>query len=467
MSWEPTTTIKSSIREYLEALPKQTFDRLYAQPATCLASLRLLSPIAKHIVIRLLYTDRPTAKADVESWCFPEHRSAVIDGLKALYRMHIFSETKGHVQMNPVFQQNLHNALVGGGEHSSFGVSVEVPDKHHVDVAFLDKYASEAWESVLHYLVGTFSASEKRPRAVGKLLVASGLQEEADPRNPTSPNITSKGFQFLLQNVNVQLWSLLLQYLDLAERELKLDIVEVLNFLFQVGSLELGQSYSTDALTESQKIVLEDLRWVGLFYERKKKSNRFYPTRMATSLISGAAIASRKPDEAQGYIILETNFRMYSYTDSPLQIAILDLFTTLQARFQNMVVGSITRDSIRDALDKGITADQIITYLTAHAHPEMKKQSPILPATVVDQIRLWEMERNRLRVSRGHLYSDFPDSGQFRNVVEYAEPFGYVLWKSVKKRLLVVSEEGHEAVKSYLRRINGQSNDRQRAAPSR
>lgn len=26
----------------------------------------------------------------------------------------------------------------------------------------------------------------------------------------------------------------------------------------------------------------------------------------------------------------------------------------------------------------------------------MKKQTPLLPPTVVDQIRLWEMERNRL-----------------------------------------------------------------------
>jgi transcription initiation factor TFIIH subunit 4 len=59
-----------------------------------------------------------------------------------------------------------------------------------------------------------------------------------------------------------------------------------------------------------------------------------------------------------------------------------------------MVVGILSRESVRDAFSKGISADQIITYLTHHAHPEMNS-SPVIPSTVVDQIKLWEMERNR------------------------------------------------------------------------
>ena len=45
--------------------------------------------------------------------------------------------------------------------------------------------------------------------------------------------------------------------------------------------------------------------------------------------------------------------------ESPLQIAVLNLFVQLQSRFQNMVAGVITRDSVRNALIKGITADQV------------------------------------------------------------------------------------------------------------
>lgn len=40
-------------------------------------------------------------------------------------------------------------------------------------------------------------------------------------------------------------------------------------------------------------------------------------------------------------------------------------------RFPNLVVGVLTRDSVRQALRGGITADQIISYLEQHAHPNV------------------------------------------------------------------------------------------------
>lgn len=45
--------------------------------------------------------------------------------------------------------------------------------------------------------------------------------------------------------------------------------------------------------------------------------------------------------------------------DNPLQTAVLNLFVTLKYRFPNLVVGSITRDSVKKALSNGITADQV------------------------------------------------------------------------------------------------------------
>ncbi|KAJ3023533.1 RNA polymerase II transcription factor B 52 kDa subunit [Thoreauomyces humboldtii] len=487
MSTDTSKAVTKSIQEYLEGLDSSKLDLLYAQPATCLAILRLLPPVAKQIVMRLLYTQRPVSRADIETWCYQAHSGTLHESLKKLSKLHICVERRDrpdYVQMNRTFQENFHNALVGGGNHVSFGEPM-TDTKHDVDIPLLDRHAAEAWETVLHYLVGT--PSERRPKAVARLLVASGLQEETradrqrmddggDGYSDQKGEITSKGFQFLLLDVNVQVWSLLLQYLELAENRLNMDIVQVLNFLFQIGTLELGQAYSIEPLTETQRKVMEDLKHFGLFYQRTKKSRRFYPTRMATSLTSGSMLTTRQPEDSQGYIIIETNFRMYAYTDSPLQIAILSLFVSLQARFQNMVTGLITRDCIREALGKGITADQIIEYLTAHAHPELKKQSPILPQTVVDQIKLWDMERNRLRMSAGSnlrewvdvigrrwfdtvfdfsawMYSDFADMEEFREIVRYAEPYGAVLWKNEKKKILAVSEEGHEKVKAYRKKV--------------
>lgn len=69
----------------------------------------------------------------------------------------------------------------------------------------------------------------------------------------------------------------------------------------------------------------------------------------------------------------------------------------------------LTRDSVRQALRGGITAEQIIGYLKLHAHPQLLKdddKNP-LPPTVIDQVKLWELERNRLTYSDGVLYSQF------------------------------------------------------------
>ena len=76
--------------------------------------------------------------------------------------------------------------------------------------------------------------------------------------------------------------------------------------------------------------------------------------------------------------------------DNALQTAVLNLFVSLKYRFANLIVGWITRESVKRALNNGITAEQvrtfldvklllihciyqIISYLTTHAHPQMRK----------------------------------------------------------------------------------------------
>ncbi len=173
--------------------------------------------------------------------------------------------------------------------------------------------------------MGNHSALHGRQRELEHTTRASALSLRRSnlmqPRSTSSSsgglNITSRGFQFLLEDVNTQLWDLLLQYLDMAE-ERNMDLVEVLAFLFMLGSLELGRDYSTEELPETQLHMLEDFRDYGLVYQRKASSRRFYPTRLATTLTSSAAIpllsSNGTEQEERGYIILETNYRLYAYT---------------------------------------------------------------------------------------------------------------------------------------------------------
>ncbi len=116
---------------------------------------------------------------------------------------------------------------------ATFGHFPETDEIEDISIEYLDRHAISSWESVMHDLVGT---PGNRPDAVIQLLSKSGLMVKAEK----GLRITSKGFQFLLQDLHLQVWSLLLQYLDLAET-FEMDPVDVLNFIFQLGSLELGR----------------------------------------------------------------------------------------------------------------------------------------------------------------------------------------------------------------------------------
>ena len=153
------------------------------------------------------------------------------------------------------------------------------------------------------------------------------------------------------------------------------------------------------------------------------------------------------------------NCRSTCSVDNPLQTAVLNLFVSMKSRFSNLVVGSITRESVRKALANGITADQVrigppsrchrlpippcpssaihvyhmpllwltmvsLDYQLPHdlrTPPDAQErellhlschillglclspQKPLLPVTVQDQIRLWELERNRVKSQEGKI----------------------------------------------------------------
>ncbi|EEB05877.1 transcription factor TFIIH complex subunit Tfb2 [Schizosaccharomyces japonicus yFS275] len=437
---------KTSINDYLEQLPNHM--RLYQKPATCLAIFRLLPIIARQYVMAMLFNPSPVALNDFDLWTKLSSKVYQTESFNKLVRMHIFQVDGQNVILNSEFRQQFITALTGGGTHNSFGVPCIDEDRQRVDIEFLDKYATDTWETILHFMVGT-SVKKIPGEGVLSLLRRGGLM--TGTKNQV--RITHSGFQFLLQDINTQIWTLLLEYLKLSE-DTHMDPVQVLHFLFMLGSLELGRDYSVHFLTDTQQIMLEDLREYGLVYQKKSSSRRFYPTRLATSLTTEyhSPVKGAGSDAGKGFIIVETNYRLYAYTDSPLQIAILGLFTNLRARFSNLIVGVITRDSIRRALQSGITAEQIITYLTTHAHPQMRKEIPLLPPTLVDQIYLWELERNRLRATPGILFRDFLTDKDFEKAVQYAKELGVLVWDSSLKRMFFITNAGAQPMINFLKR---------------
>jgi len=250
--------------------------------------------------------------------------------------------------------------------------------------------------------------------------------------------------------------------------------------------------------------MLADLKDLGLIYQKSKTSSRFYPTRLATTLTSDSS-ALKTPsmaveqalEESEGQmmtstsresIIIETNFKIYAYTNSPLEVAILNLFVQMKTRFSNMVCGQITRESIRNALYNGITSDQIIKFLETHAHPQMKALAKekldkkvefdashnintaggapqsktdgtisqhkleVIPPNVVDQIKLWQLELDRIQTVEGYLFKDFANQQEYDMLSNYATELGVLVWGDKAKRKFFVTKDGMAQVADFANR---------------
>ncbi|KAI3648646.1 hypothetical protein MP228_006500 [Amoeboaphelidium protococcarum] len=428
--------------------------------------------------------------------------------------------------VNEQFKLGLTQTLLGTAERGSFGIqcqSIDLTKKASMlSPAQLEYYASTKWEGILHFMVGsgqqlkTVTPSQN----VLRLLLDSGLMQVLDgdmdrkrkssTRAATSDmHITNLGFQFLLQDIVTQVQSILLYYADAVQKLNGNNVrvqVEVFQMIFMLGQLQIGRPYEItlsqqSRYTETQITLLDDLSELGLVRIVQSDSNLlvFTPTQLcsainastsssAVSSSSSLQIGSNKFNNTQvhqqdSFIIVETNFRVYAYTDSPLKISIISLFTQINARFPNFVVGQVTRDSVRRALRNGITAKLICQFLQSHAHPivvkaqqqqqyGMSHQSNV-PPSVIDQICLWEIERNRLALKDGFLYRDFSVEEEWEATLKYAQDLNILLWTStpstmlsqqssssssvtglslpVNKRQLVVSAEGHQLLKEFVK----------------
>lgn len=417
--------------------------------------------------------------------------------MNLLERYQIFQAVKTRSQsraykLTPNFAESLRQALTGGGKNQPFGTLSTSPIKTHVSVNTLDTFARNQWEGILSYMVGNTanieldaSVIEHKPSSSVVELLRTGNFIQLFGK---TAKITKEGFAFVLQDINTQVWALLFLYVDNAER-LGMTKVECLSFLFLVASLELGQAYSAEGLSETERRILLDLYDFGIIYQISSSHgpSYFYPTRLAVALTSDSSSvlasvnsslssslgSSSSTSAGGGFIIIETNYRLYAYTSSPLQISLLALFVNLRSRHPNLVTGKMTKRSIQRAVQMGITADQIISYLSAHAHPQMRRyaalqnsgtststsastatgqaqpQYSILPPTIIDQINLWQIERDRMTAANGFLFKDFPSKDEYEKPMKYADEIGVLIWKSDAKQMFFVSR--HEGVAAYMK----------------
>lgn len=262
---------------------------------------------------------------------------------------------------------------------------------------------------------------------------------------------------------------------------------ELVALLFALAATVPGRAYPVGACTPVQRDFLPTLAELGVVLlpgfagspaPRRGGEDLFYPTPVGVSLVGSAAASTTGGDAGEEVpgaggsdvaatprpaaeallsttstgalaIVVENNYRVYAYTTSPFQMALLGLFVHIRYRMPNVAVGTLTRSRVTDALANGITAAQIIRFLNAHAHPRMKGGR--VPPNVADQVALWAAEKGRVRTSPAVLLSGFAGVGGWAAVTAFAADLGAKLWEDREGLRLAIEADAYDEVRAFVR----------------
>jgi len=359
----------------------------------------------------------------------------------------------------------------------------------------LETYTQTRWDAVLHFLVGTNDKDiEDPPGKIMTFVEETGLMQK-DPKGQDLI-ITSKGYEFMLQEVCVQVWQFILKYIEHLKTQKNHEELrkEALLFLICLSYCKVGRGYRAMELSKPMRGIMKEFALFGLLYLCKiGGSLLFFPTRAAVNLVVGGLVdftsigmsdntslsalsssaaatralevelAAAVPSKNHIALIVQTNFQVAAYTTSSLHLAMLGLFcdVTTFRRLPNIIFYRITRDSVKYAFKLGIEAKQILRWMKMHAHPRLRTgDQSLIPANVEDQIILWDRERTRVKMEE--VYEVQCNGHQEWNAVtQFAIDNEAYSWGNEEKCKLLVSYKKAELVVAERRRWRARNATRQ------
>ena len=301
----------------------------------------------------------------------------------------------------------------------------------------------------------------------GEAAAAAGVSLDSDA-DPSALVVSDSGFRYLLLERSQQLWLLLQQYVSQTSQQgsggsgigsAGVDTSPgALSLLLRLSFLPKNVPQKADGSAATSRL-LSDMCTLGVVYlmgSPASPSGLWYcVTPLAASVAAGLATSGGSRGSGGGHVVVETNFRVYAYTSSLIDLAVLNLFLRAEYRLPNLFVGVLTRESVTGAQRSGISGEQIVGYLQTHAHPAVAQRVPSVPATVCDQIRLWARETHRLRASPATLFDDFPTQEGYIAARTHAQSMGALLWMDDAKRTFVAKKEVIPQMREHFARARG------------
>lgn len=389
---------------------------LFQSANRCYALYRMMSALQQTVVLRLLWLPEPISFEMVKGWFSASDE--YLGALSALKRCQLLQGKENSVWLLECFKNGLRSVFTAPQQDAPVFAAEE------------QKFA-ESFDEILRFLACSSAGCRPKDRAAS-LLVSCGLVTK-------ELVITNSGFQFLLQERSVQFLTLVMQLLALIASEE--ESLETLCCLVSVSLLAPGS-----------RIPLRDRRYASAFpfLESIGLCTVHDSFALCTPSLPHLWFNSVSEDQKSdsGFLILETNYKIYAYTSNPLHLSILELFCEIRGSFPNMSYGYLTQESVRGAYVKGITSAQLLSYLEKHLHPVSTQK---VPPTIADQIRLWELERNRVCCQGVFLYKDFSSLSEYEACVAYLKKIdGYVM-SSGQQKILIGASHSHDRFRSFLK----------------
>ncbi|CAE8651857.1 unnamed protein product, partial [Polarella glacialis] len=172
-------------------------------------------------------------------------------------------------------------------------------------------------------------------------------------------------------------------------------------------------------------------------------------------------------------IVVESNFKVYAYTSSPLHALLLGYFCRIALQLPNLTVGHLAADSALKAMKRGIRAENIVRYLEGAAHPRALRRleqqgGSVVPGNVRGQLEVWESSRSRTASRRAVLFEWEPGESDaaFELTRQRAEDDGSFLWSRGGNDgalglppALAVRAEGADRIRAFLAQQPGPHGD--------
>ncbi|KAF7457917.1 putative RNA polymerase II transcription factor B subunit 2 [Cryptosporidium felis] len=269
----------------------------------------------------------------------------------------------------------------------------------------------------------------------------------------------------------------------------KINVVFATPFSLLTGSdgIKLQNLYSIFKINESTQLKDGSVSAINMllpshFYYNQELWNRQYKEVKRNNGLgnyTGMHFA-----QLEAGIIVQSNFRIYCYTASPLQAKILRHLCQVKVRGPNLISGILTRKGLLSAYSMGISAAQILRFFVSNAHPILLKRhatdgTGIVPVSVESQLKLWEKDRNRLKITGSSIFTDWGSSVKdfqlYNQTVLYARNKNIILYHTKtedveielssgyldlqKKLILITRQEYEDDIKAFIRAKKGSQSE--------